>query len=259
MIRAILEQSTRHWTFQRRLPARLGNSPIVVSPAGGLRYLFRRSEDLDPLLMNFVETFIRPGHTIWDVGANVGLFSVASAARTGNTGKVFAFEPDSWLVQLLRKTSAIQPASNARIEVLPVGLAHELGFRRFGIAQRSRSTNHLEGYGSTQTGGIAEWIHIFCITLDWALEKLPAPDILKIDVEGAELELLENAPNMLSRHRPILHVEVAGEVSQRVSEIFAASRYLMLDGDAPPGDRPPVSLATANTIAIPEEKFPLAR
>jgi hypothetical protein len=61
---------------------------------------------ISPELFSLAEKLIRPGDVVWDVGANVGLFTFAAAAKTGPTGKVLAIEPDPWLGTLLRRSAA---------------------------------------------------------------------------------------------------------------------------------------------------------
>jgi FkbM family methyltransferase len=251
MIRSFIERMSRQIVFRRRLPAKFQSAPIYVSPSGGLRYLLKSMQEVDPLLLKFCELYIKQGMTVWDVGANVGLFTVSASALAGASGRVYSFEPDSWLVQLLRKTAVIQSSTASKIEVLPVGVANACQFRRFGLATRSRSTNFLEGYGSTQTGGVREWITIMCISLDWALENVSPPDILKIDVEGAEVEVLEGASMLFSKHRPVLHIEVNKETWSRVLEILTPHGYAFYDADMLQDGLRPVSQNISNLLAIP--------
>src|SRR5205807_3129748 len=137
-------------------------------------------------------------------GANVGLFAFSSAYLSGPRGLVVALEPDAWLVQLLRRSSIGQPASCAPVHIVPAAVAQSVGLRTFNIAARSRSTNSLNGYGSTQTGGIAEEQIVMTVSLDWLSERYLLPDILKIDVEGAELEVLKGAEALFEKRRPVL-------------------------------------------------------
>jgi FkbM family methyltransferase len=150
IVRHTLERLTRRLIFQRRLPAAFGNAVLYVSPAAGLRFLFSSMASIDPPLLMAAHKLVRAGDVIWDIGANIGLFSLAAAVCAGDRGEVIAFEPDVWLVQLLRRTSAVQPAAHARITVVPAAVASEISLRRFAIALRSRASNALVGYGSTQ-------------------------------------------------------------------------------------------------------------
>src|SRR3974390_2182320 len=103
--RKIVELSTRDWVYPRRLPSSFGGVPIFVTPSAGLKYLFKPMTKVDPILLRNAIDLIRPNDIVWDIGANVGLFTFAAAARAGSNGCVIAFEPDTWLVQLLRKSA----------------------------------------------------------------------------------------------------------------------------------------------------------
>ena len=193
MVRGMIENFTRDWVIRRRLSADFSSAPIHVSPSAGLRYLFRPMSSVDPSLARAGARVCDAGAVVWDVGANVGLFSFAAASMAGPEGLVVALEPDAWLVQLLRRSALEQPAGSAPVKVIPAAVASEMSIRTLCLAARSRASNHLAEFGTTQTGGEREQQSIVAVTLDWLMESLPAPSLVKIDVEGAELEVLRGA------------------------------------------------------------------
>jgi FkbM family methyltransferase len=253
MFRSLLEKATRRSSFRRSLPALVGGSRIYVSGSAGLKYIFRSMDRVDPILCALAKEFVLPGNVIWDVGANVGLFSFAAAHLCGVSGKVVAFEPDVWLVQLLRQSSRIQPRSSGAVQVIPVGVAETCDIRAFNIASRSRSANFLAEYGSTQIGGVAERQTVVCVTLDWLAERLALPDILKIDVEGAELEVLRGAVALLQKKRPIVICEVSSERSPEVTALFQANGYVIFDGERALSERRELDAAPWSTLALPRK------
>jgi len=250
IFRSFAEKSLRHVAFRRRLPARFGRTPIIVSPSCGLRYLRPDISKVDPTLFALAERFANPGTVVWDVGANSGLFAFACAARSGQSGAVIAFEPDTQLVAMMRKSCALQPPASARVTVVPVACGRTLQPREFRLSVRSRSMNHLAGYGSTQTGGHSESQTVMCIPLDWALDFFPRPDVLKIDVEGAELEVLQGAEKVLQTARPAVICEVSSPMANDVATLLHKHRYRVTDADAPDDDRDQ-ELAPWNTLAVP--------
>ena len=89
------------------------------------------------------------------------------------------------------------------------------------------------------------------ITLDWALGHARLPDVLKIDVEGAELEVLQGANELFSKARPIVLCEVGDSVAQQVSDFFHARNYVLYDNEVSAASRKPLDRAVWNTLAIP--------
>jgi len=193
---------------------------------------------------------VKPGDVVWDIGANVGVFSFAAARAAGPGGSVVAVEADTWLVDLLRRSCAIQPPCNAAVQVITAAVAEKMGLREFLIASRSRASNALSGHGSTQIGVIAERHTVVTISLDWLAHRLPPPQVLKIDVEGAELEVLKGGLDVLGTAKPIVLCEVANEHSDEITALLRGLGYLLYDG-ALPKPRPQEQAARWNTIAIP--------
>lgn len=196
---------------------------MYVTTEGGLRYLGPLSRT-DPILLGLARRFVNPGDRVWDIGANVGLFAFAAASRARS---VLAVEPDITLARLLRRTATAQ---GAPVDVLPLAVSSAMGVERFVIAKRSRSTNHLEGVGTTMTGGTREEVIVPTVTLDWLATQFPPPDLVKIDIEGAELIALRQGQALLER-RPVLICEVED------------------DGGRP--ELPVVERPTCTTVALP--------
>jgi FkbM family methyltransferase len=208
---------------------------------------------LESDLFEFAREFVRNGSVVWDVGANVGLFSAAAAQCAGVSGKVIAVEADIWLAALLRKTAAIQPPTSARIEVIPAAVFDAPGIATFNVAKRGRASNFLTAAGgATQTGGVRESVSVVTCTLDWLLEQRAAPDVIKIDVEGAESMVLKGAKRVLAEARPLMLIEVLSRSRDEVTEMLLANKYALFDWEAKP--RAHVSHACVNTLAIPSDK-----
>lgn len=249
-LRRFTEQALRGVTIRRRLPPEFSRAPIWVSPGAGLRYLFRGMNAVDPGLLDLAGEHVKPGDVVWDVGANVGLFSFAAAQRAGKGGRVVAFEPDIWLVGLLRKSAIIQPQSASPVNVLAVAVAQSVGVREFQIAMRSRATNFLTGHGSSQTGGSRETQLVMTVNLDWLASRFPEPDVIKIDVEGAEKEALEGGREIISRRRPKIICEVVEQHSEWIAHFLRGFGYQLYDADLPATQRRPLDRAPWNTLAI---------
>ena len=216
--------------------------------------LWRRNlEKTDPRLFDWAQEFVRKGDVVWDVGANVGLFTFSAASIAGATGYVLAIEADGWLVELLRRSVKTRPELSAECEVMSAAVSDSVDIMRFQIAARGRSTNHLADVnGSSQTGGVRDSMLVGTVSLDWVLERLPAPQVVKIDVEGAEYQVLQGAHKLLSAIRPTILCEVTSAGAQ-VGQLLKGHGYSMFDLDVQKDKRKPLASPTFNTLAcLPE-------
>lgn len=249
MFRNLLERVGPHITFQRTLPRNVGGLPLYVSAGAALRYLKPRFDQIEPLLLEVAHTYVKPGMSVWDIGANVGMFTFAALGMVGQNGSVVAVEADPWLVGLIQKSAHLPANRKLPLHIEQVAVSNQMGQAEFHIARRSRATNHLaESHYSTQTGGTADTLVVPTITLDHLLEKFQRPPALvKIDIEGAEAWALEGAETLLATVRPIVYCEVADETSDTVTGIFTRHHYRLYDVET----KTPLDKAVWNTLAIP--------
>jgi FkbM family methyltransferase len=251
VLRRMIEDITRDWVIRRRLPADFLRASIHVSPSAGLRYLYRSMDDVDSVLLGLVREFVKPGTVVWDVGANVGLFSFAAASLAGPEGQIIALEPDAWLVQLLRRSARHQPARSAPVQVIPAAIASQVSIRTLCLAARSRAANYLAEFGTIQTGGAREEQSVVAVTLDWLLQQLPHPSVVKIDVEGAEMEVLKGSERLFESVRPVVLCEVIPASERAVTAFLQSYNYQILDGEMQASNRKPLQTAPWCTLAIP--------
>jgi len=137
---------------------------------------------------------IRPGATVFDIGANVGYYTLLASQQAGSQGKIFAFEPLQENLSFLKSHIELNGLTN--VTVCEDALSDNNGIARFDRGP-SRSEGKLTSNGQ---------IEVTTRTLDDLIEKekLPLPDCMKIDVEGAELQVLLGAKALLSRASPII-------------------------------------------------------
>jgi FkbM family methyltransferase len=252
VIRALLERLSRGRVVRRRLPPAQGGHALYVSPDAAMRLWRRDLGTVDPFLLKMAAELVRPGMTVWDVGANVGLFAFAAAFAAGPSGRVLAVEADAWLAALLQRSARTAPPAYAPVEVLAAAVADAPGTVELCIARRGRAGNHLKSVpGSTQTGGTREVRQVAAVTLDGLLDRSPAPAVVKIDTEGAELLCLRGAGRLLREVRPVVLCEVGGENAREVGALLRSHRYAMFDAARYP-EGGPVGQPTWNTVALPE-------
>jgi len=128
-------------------------------------------------------------------------------------------------------------------------VADQMGVARFHIAKRSRATNHLDGFGTSMTGGIRVTELVPTVTLDWLASQFPMPNVLKIDVEAAELKVLGGGRSVLCS-RPKIICEVARSNAATAAHVFTSYGYTLYDAHQPSGQRTPSALAPPDTLAI---------
>ncbi|MGC2325779.1 MAG: FkbM family methyltransferase [Candidatus Sulfotelmatobacter sp.] len=243
---------SRGVVLRRRLPAKFGRLPIYVTPEAGLRYWSAMSR-VDPMLYDMAVEMVKPGSVVWDVGANVGLFSFCAAALAGRSGSVLAIEPDPWLAHLINRSSQrieVRPYPCSQVEVLCASISDSNRISKLAIAERARASNYLvEATGSTQATGARRLQPTVSITLDFLLEHFPPPSVLKIDTETHEAGVLKGAGRVLKEARPTIWCEVSAENSVEVTKLLHAAKYQLYAAQVRP--HRPIDRAFFHTLALP--------
>lgn len=177
------------------------------------------------------ETFLfaqmlRPGDTVIEAGANMGSHTVMLSGAVGDSGQVYAFEPQRHTFQLLCSNLVINQRTNV--------YAHQwaLGDRDGEIDFPVNDPYQAENFGAVSLhaqNSNRQHEAVPIRRLD-AL-KLPALHFLKADVEGCEVEVLRGAMQTIEKHRPILHLEYlnhyTGNAAASYFEMLSALDYRM--------------------------------
>lgn len=156
-----------------------------------LNFLLNR---LEPETVLWARRMIRPGMVVLDVGAHLGYYSRLFSKWVGPTGRVFAFEPCSENFDVLMHNLSSRRYRNVTLLRQAVGASVGQGILHLSPGH----SNHSLYAGFTQETG-QELVEL--VSLDAFMEKyqLPAVDFIKIDVEGAEIEVLQGMRNLVSR------------------------------------------------------------
>jgi FkbM family methyltransferase len=143
--------------------------------------------------------FLQPGDVVVDVGANVGTHTVAFARKIGPGGRVHAFEPQRVVFQTLCANVALGSLTNVHTHHAAAGRAPGT------ILVPAANQQIAQNFGGVALAGVTAGEPVPVMTLDQlGLERCK---ILKIDVEGMELDVLEGARALVERCQPIVYVE----------------------------------------------------
>ena len=146
-----------------------------------------------------------PGMTSYDIGANVGFTALLAARQVGSTGRVISFEPLATNAAQIRHNAELN--GFAQIDVRCVALGSDDGEAEFHVsAEPTWGRLALAGAAPRQSGVIR--VPVRRLDSLVASEQLPAPQFIKMDVEGAEAAVLAGAKTLLGSARPILVVEL---------------------------------------------------
>jgi FkbM family methyltransferase len=178
-----------------------------------LRWLFR-SHRRNPLEKSEGEYFrqvldhSRPGHTIFDIGAHKGLYTLAFSGRVGEEGHVVSFEPNPHTFAILTSVVAINGLNNVSPVEAAVGGKDGVGSMwTAGTAPGSSMQKH--GVSGNEP---PEAVEVRLCTVDsFVKDTGRIPDLIKIDVEGAEHEVLRGAARTIEAVSPIMCCEIHPE------------------------------------------------
>ena len=183
---------------------------VPVGPMRGMRWIPESAPNgawLGRLERGQIEAFvsrIRGGDAVWDVGANVGLYTIPSARAAGPSGGVYAFEPVPANLAYLRRHVQLNGLENVHIVEAAVAA-------RPGEVRMAPGDSGSEA--SVRDDG--PWV-VPAVSLDvWrATTRTPAPFLIKIDVEGAEAGVLAGASETLRTARPTIFLSLHGPQQQ---------------------------------------------
>jgi FkbM family methyltransferase len=144
---------------------------------------------------------IAPGTVVYDIGANVGFYTLLAAELVSPAGRVIAFEPLPRNLRYLEQHVSQNNLSN--VDIIPAAVAAQSGDAFFDD-KHGASMGHLSVAGSlvVKTVRLDELV---------ASGRIPAPDTMKIDVEGAEEQVLAGAAGLLSSKRPTIFLATHGD------------------------------------------------
>ena len=191
--------------------------PPILRHAGSTGiYVERRY--YEPLL-EFCHSLIREGDTVFDCGANIGIYSCAFGALVGKSGRVISFEPQDYAVAALLNNTRLNGFKQVSVEQVCVSDRQGTAILDTSLGEVQASI--VRDYGGERTQSVST------TTLTTIAERLGISrlDLIKMDIEGAELPALIGGAELLRRYRPILVMESTPPQFAELAEFLTAYDY----------------------------------
>ncbi len=211
----------------------LSTMTVIVRLPTGQKAILRPFSD-DPIVVNEVHNWqsyeslakILEGQVILDIGAHIGIFALRASSILGKSGRMIAFEPEIENYRLLLANRRLNGASN--ISPLNIAISSSVGRRKLRVYTLGRTGIHsLERSENAQPEEDYSIVDVECETIDSLSRKLNLESIemIKIDVEGHEVAVLDGGVDVLRRLRPMVVMEVAGSRQHQIVDWFLKHGY----------------------------------
>lgn len=166
-----------------------------------------------------LKRLLRAGDTFFDVGANAGFFTLMASTFVGSEGRCVAFDPSPENARSIGEQLALNSRKNC--QVVMEAIADCEGNAKFSFVSAGSSEAHLGNSRDNEAS-----IEVRVTTLDNAVRRFGNPDLIKMDVEGAEGLALAGADHVLNHIRPLWLIELHGiECEREVKQRMLAANY----------------------------------
>jgi FkbM family methyltransferase len=203
---------------------------IQHGPAKGLRFNPGRSAvgflfgTHDPEVQAALSRLLKPGMTAFDVGANVGFTTVLAAKCISPGGRVVCFEPLAANAELIAHNAGLNGFAEC-VEVRGEALGRADGEAEFSLSH-SPTWGRLASAGATPQMSGSIRVPVRGLDSLWAAGAIPRPDVIKMDVEGAEADVIAGGRAFLAATRPVLLIELH-HTNRAVVEAFDGLGYVL--------------------------------
>jgi FkbM family methyltransferase len=164
------------------------------------RYRMATLSGKEPETISWIDRQLRPGDVFYDVGANIGIYSLYAAKKVPGA-RVHAFEPGAHSCASLLENVHLNGLSNVAVYCLPLGATRRLGFLNLTRLEAGSSMHGFDRDDVAAAFGeeVVAKQGSLSVPLDELLDEgLPGPDLLKIDVDGGEIDVLKGARRTLA-------------------------------------------------------------
>jgi FkbM family methyltransferase len=195
-----------------RVARRINGDALLLCPE--YAYAEAVGSEWEPALYERFKNALAPGMTVLDVGASFGLYAIAAARAVGMSGRVFAFEPAPRSARALRRHLDYNDAAGT-VEVIEAAVADRTGHASFWEQETSFVASLVEASARREEGRYGAPLvprRVRAVALDdFCADRSVEPDVVKIDVEGAEAGVLRGARRLLRRRHSTVFLEVHSE------------------------------------------------
>ena len=221
-----------------------GGSDEVRTRRSGINWVLDLREGIDLTIfmlgaferdtLRALEGLVREGATVLDVGANIGAHTLHLARLVGEKGRVIAFEPTDFAVAKLRLNIRANPELARRVELHQAFLVAKTGAPMDTAVASSWPVDGTAADDAQMGSRAMNMTGASATTLDSVIAAAGDPDVqlIKMDIDGHELEVLEGARALLERSRPVIVMELAPyvfhppEKFDRMVNLLVGSNYV---------------------------------
>jgi FkbM family methyltransferase len=177
---------------------------LKLNPRTGM-VLYNGSVELP--VQETLRAYLHPGMVFYDIGANIGFYTLIAARIVGQEGSVYAFEPEPDCVQRLKGHVERNGFSNVLIaQVVVWSMTGSVNFIR-----SDPSCSPDRGLGRIASDKLEDAVAVPSIALDDFIQQALPPHFIKCDVENAEVKVFQGAQKLIAKYKPIVVCEVHSE------------------------------------------------
>ncbi|OGM02188.1 hypothetical protein A3K72_04305, partial [Candidatus Woesearchaeota archaeon RBG_13_36_6] len=187
-----------------------GQTMQVLLPDLISMYLFLQ-RPFEPEVKSFIESTLKPGMTFFDIGAHIGYFTLTAVNIVKQDGSIVSFEPMPNLYKILE--SNCKPFPNITLEQLAIndGSSSQITLNYYGARLAGSTTAHTIRMLESQRQTLPEpQQHLASATSidSYVAQTGYIPDLIKLDIEGGEMDALRGAQDTIERYSPCIIMEV---------------------------------------------------
>jgi len=194
-----------------------------------------RSCAKEPETVRWIETFVRPGDVVFDIGANVGVYSFVIDRHLGGKAKVYAFEPGAATFLQLTRNIALNGCED-RIVPVAVGFGAETRLATFNYSSTAPGAalhavdSTVDAHGKTFVPAMRQPIMLYSLDDFIVRFRIEQPCHMKIDVDGSELDILRGGLKTLGNPRLrtiMVELEPTSPTTVEAKQILSDAGFMM--------------------------------